>query len=140
MLFPDKIAAAVPMSGGAQGDVREVAAVIKDIPTWVFHGARDQAVPVANSRAIVQAMRNAGGMPRYTEYPSLGHVIWSVAYADGDGELYPWLFSQTLSESPPAQVPTLSGWGFAAFVLILLVAGSVVIVRQRISVYSSDGN
>ena len=95
--FPGRFAAAAPLSGGVGStSVSDVAAVIKDIPTWVHHGAQDTAVPVSSSRVIVNAMRNAGGSPLYTEYPNMGHNIWSHVYADNNNEFYPWMFSQSL--------------------------------------------
>jgi len=56
----------------------------------------DTTVPISSSRVIVDAMRNAGGSPLYTEYPNMGHNIWSHVYADNNNEFYPWMFSQSL--------------------------------------------
>ena len=52
-------------------------------PLWVFHAEDDQIVPVARSRNMVAAIREAGGEPRYTEYPaSMGllHLSWNEAF------------------------------------------------------------
>ena len=100
--FPKTFAAAVPLSGGIpRSQADGVAAVIKDIPTWVFHGSADRVVPVDWSRAIVEAMRNAGGMPRYTEYRGSPHNIWTLTYRDRVATLYPWLYSQALPGGAP---------------------------------------
>ena len=86
---PDWFAAAVPVCGGADlGTAPKVAAV----PTWIFHGDRDEVVPVTRSRKMVDALRAAGGSPRYTEYRGAGHAIVAVAYAQTG--LPTWLFSQ----------------------------------------------
>ncbi|MBO0699410.1 MAG: dienelactone hydrolase family protein, partial [Zavarzinella sp.] len=70
--MPDKWAAIVPICGGVRGKTAdEVAAKIKDIPAWVFHGDKDPAVPVAQSRDMVKALEKAGGHPKYTEYPGV---------------------------------------------------------------------
>lgn len=61
------------------------------IPVWVFHGARDEAVPVAESERMVAALRAAGGDVRFTSYPEGGHAIREPF--DGD-ELYEWLLTQ----------------------------------------------
>lgn len=87
--YPDRWAAIVPVCGG--GSPAD-AAKIKDIPTWVFHGDADKAVPVARSRDMVGALKKAGGMPKYTEYPKVGHNSWDNAY--GEKELWVWLFEQ----------------------------------------------
>ena len=65
---------------------------IKDIPTWVFHGDKDPAVPVQQSRDLVEALKKAGGEPKYTEYPGVAHNSWDKAYATD--ELYDWLRKQ----------------------------------------------
>lgn len=81
-------AAAVPVCGG--GDV-SFADRIKDIPIWAFHGAEDPVVPVIYSRSMIEVLKQAGGNPRYTEYPRVGHNSWDRAYAEP--ELLAWLFS-----------------------------------------------
>jgi poly(3-hydroxybutyrate) depolymerase len=95
--FPERFAAAAPLSGGVpSGLADEMAAVIKDIPIWVQHGAQDTVVSVSLSQNIVIALYNAGASPLYTEYPNRGHNIWSYVYADQNNKFYPWMFSQSL--------------------------------------------
>ncbi len=86
---PDLFAAAVPMCGG--GD-EKTAPRIAGVPIWNFHGALDGAVPVARSRSMIAALKEAGAKPRYTEYPDCGHNCWDRAVAEP--ELLPWLFAQ----------------------------------------------
>jgi predicted peptidase len=86
---PDLFAAAVPVCGG--GDP-ETAAKIAQVPIWVFHGAKDGAVKVDRSREMVKALEAAGGHPKYTEYPDVGHDSWVPAYKDP--EMMKWLFAQ----------------------------------------------
>jgi predicted peptidase len=71
-----------------------VAQQTRDLPVWIFHGAMDDVVPVAQSRNLVQAMRAAGTTVKYTEYSDVGHGAWDRAYADE--ALWPWLFAQRL--------------------------------------------
>jgi predicted peptidase len=63
-----------------------------DIPCWCFHGALDNVIPVEQSRAMIRALREAGGQPRYTEYPDVRHDSWKPAYAND--ELYEWFLRQ----------------------------------------------
>jgi predicted peptidase len=86
---PKMFAAAVPICGGADSSQ---AGRIKDVPIWCFHGAEDRAVPTERSRNIIDAIRKAGGEPKYTEYPSVGHNSWSPAF--GEPDLPKWLFAQ----------------------------------------------
>jgi predicted peptidase len=86
---PDRWAAIVPICGG--GDPK-AAETIKHIPCWVWHGDKDTAVKVDLSRQMVEALKKAGGEPRYTELEWVGHNSWDAAYASED--LYAWLFRQ----------------------------------------------
>ena len=87
--YPERWAAVVPICGGGDpGTARKM----KEIPTWAFQGAKDPVVPPERSREMVEAVRRAGGNPRYTEYPDVAHDSWSPAY--GDPELLAWLFAQ----------------------------------------------
>jgi len=86
---PDIFAAAVPVCGG--GDEKE-AKKISGIPIWVFHGAKDTVVKPARSGNMVDALKKAGGSPKYTLYPEVGHNSWVNAYSDA--EMLKWLFTQ----------------------------------------------
>jgi predicted peptidase len=88
---PDRWAAIVPVCGG--GNPKQ-AGKIKDIPCWCFHGDADKAVRVDLSRAMIKALNDAGGHPKYTEYPGVGHNSWDKAY--GTPALYEWLLKQHL--------------------------------------------
>ena len=89
--YPDKWAAIVPICGG--GDPTK-AEKMKNIPCWCFHGDADPTVKVDFSRNMIKALKAAGGDPKYTEYPGVGHNSWTQAY--GDKELYEWLWKQRL--------------------------------------------
>ena len=86
---PDRWAAIVPICG--RGDPSKAAA-IKDLPTWVFVGDKDKDELVKGNREMVGALKQAGGRPRYTEYPGVGHNSWDMAY--GTKELWTWLLEQ----------------------------------------------
>lgn len=89
--YPERWAAIVPVCSG--GDPNQ-AAKIKDIPCWVFHGGADNVVSAKKSHDMVEALKAAGGHPKYDEYPGIGHNSWDKAY--GTPELYDWLFKQHL--------------------------------------------
>jgi predicted peptidase len=86
---PDLFAAAVPVCGG--GDPSQAEKIAK-LPIWVFHGAKDPLVKPERSREMVEALKKAGGKPKYTEYPDVGHDSWVKAYQDAD--MMKWLFKQ----------------------------------------------
>ena len=91
--FPERFAAGVPLCGPADTNIT---ATIAKIPVWIFHGEADQTVPVGMSGRMVAALRVAGGAPKYTEYPGVGHNVWEKAFAEPG--LLPWLFAQRRAE------------------------------------------
>ena len=86
---PKYWAAAVPICGGMDNSQADV---IAHIPIWIFHGDEDRAVPVERSRTAVEALKKAGGDPKYTEFEGVGHFAWGPAYEEP--ELVDWLYSQ----------------------------------------------
>lgn len=86
---PDKFAAIAPVCGA--GPI-EFMCNIMHLPTWVFHGEADPAVPVENSRTLVAELKRLGAEPKYTEYANVGHNSWDQAYANAD--LYRWFLKQ----------------------------------------------
>ncbi len=86
---PRRFAAAVPICGG--GD-KQLAPSIAHVPVWCFHGGADTVVQPVRSRDMVEALRAAGGTPRYTEYENVGHNSWAPTYANA--EVFRWLFEQ----------------------------------------------
>ena len=87
---PDYYAAAMPICGGGNP---ELAYRLASFPVWTFHGALDTVVPPTLSRAMIDAIREAGGLPGYTEYPDMDHFSWVPAYEDRFA--LEWLFSQS---------------------------------------------
>ncbi len=85
---PDRFAAIAPICGG--GDP-QAAAGFAQVPAWVFHGAKDNVVPLERSEEMVQALRDAGAEVRFTVYPDADHDSWTETYANP--ELYEWLLS-----------------------------------------------
>jgi predicted esterase len=79
---PDLFAALGPISGG--GDPKDLDK-IRTIPEYIVHGAGDRTVPVAQSRAMAAAARQAGAEVVYVEVPGAGH------YAAAIGQFGPML-------------------------------------------------
>jgi predicted peptidase len=95
---PDRFAALAPIcGGGSRTDARHIA----HIPLWVFHGAKDQTVPLFSSAEMVEAIALRGGSPRFTVYPDATHDSWTETYDNPD--LYRWLLSHTRTPAKPVQ-------------------------------------
>jgi predicted peptidase len=86
-----KFAGAIALCG--YGDASMIPRVAK-VPVWIFHGQADPVLNVEVARAWVASLKQAGGTPKYTEYPGIGHAVWDAAFSEP--ELLPWLFSQRL--------------------------------------------
>lgn len=96
--WPGRFAATAPICGG--GDPQQ-AHLLVATPVWAFHGDADPVVSVELSRAMVNAIKDAGGDPKYTEYPGVGHGSWVPAFAEP--ELLPWMMAQRLSGGDDAK-------------------------------------
>lgn len=89
MYNPEKFAAIAPICGWT--DDFEVCK-LKNLPIWVFHGAKDLVVPIENSEKIVQALKNCGSDKiKFTIYPEATHDSWTETY--NNPEFYEWLLS-----------------------------------------------
>jgi predicted peptidase len=85
----------------APDPIARLADLLRDTPIWVFHGARDQVVPVEDAREIVGALQSLNALVRYSEVPEGEH---ECATAYGDPRLPKWLLAQPRT-SPAAQEP-----------------------------------
>jgi hypothetical protein len=47
---------------------------------------------------MIAAIKKAGGNPRYSEFPGVGHDSYRNAFADP--EFLPWLFAQKRDRAP----------------------------------------
>jgi len=97
--YPERWAAIAPICGfidrrPTEDDYKGLAAKIKDIPCWCFHGDADRAVPVDQSRGMMKALWETGAHPNYTEYAGVEHNSWDAAYATAD--LYDWFLKHKL--------------------------------------------
>ena len=73
--WPELFAGAVPICGG--GDP-VMAKQMMRVPIWAFHGADDKTVKVQRSREMIEAIKERGGDPKYTEYPGVAHNSWDA--------------------------------------------------------------
>ncbi|UOK56420.1 prolyl oligopeptidase family serine peptidase [Bacillus sp. OVS6] len=76
-----------------RGGCPEKADRLKEIPTWIFHGERDDVIPIRESLDMVNAIKTAGGNVMFTSYPEAGHDSWTAAY--NDPEFFSWLLKQS---------------------------------------------
>ena len=111
---PDLFAAAVPLCGGWDPNT---AATFKDVPLWIFHGAKDRVIRPERSQVMVEALKAAGSeVVKYTEHPEAGHNIIRLSY--GEPALWEWMFKQkktpvkkdVLPDDATAQAEMMEKW------------------------------
>jgi len=99
LAYPDKFAAIVPICGGCNMiDVilgpRDKASAFKSLPSWAFHGAKDDVVPLSESERVVEGLKKGGVKEvKFTVYPEAKHDSWKEAYKTP--ELYEWMLSKS---------------------------------------------
>ncbi len=85
---PEVWCALAPICGYADGHngkliPEQIAAKLKGVPMWVFHGEDDDVVVPEESKRVVEAMKAAGAKDvRLTLYPKTNHGSWDKAYAE----------------------------------------------------------
>lgn len=89
--WPEKFAAGIPMCGGGS---KKYGPVLVNMPLWVIHGDADGSVDYKLDQVMVDYLKSLGGMPRFSLYKGVGHIVWEPAYRN-ETELFPWLFSQS---------------------------------------------
>lgn len=63
------------------------------VPLWVFQGGTDKNPTPTATRSIISKLQAAGGTPRYYEYPTLAHNVWSKAYTEPD--FFTWMLTKS---------------------------------------------
>jgi predicted peptidase len=94
---PERFAAIAPICGALRTSDggKSMAVKIKDLPIWVFHGAKDPTVPIARSEEMVKALKELGSDVKFTVYPEAKHDSWTETY--DNPELYSWFLSHKRS-------------------------------------------
>lgn len=95
---PERFAAVAPICGGGDpirillADKKRIE-LLKSLPIWAFHGAKDNVVKLERSEQMVNAFKKIGNDAKLTVYPEAGHDSWTEAY--NNPELYEWFLQHT---------------------------------------------
>ncbi|WP_311774200.1 MULTISPECIES: dienelactone hydrolase family protein [unclassified Nostoc] len=68
---PERFAAIAPICGG--GEPAQVHK-LKNLPVWAFHGAKDNVVPLSESKIMVSALKTRDGNVKFTVYPEADQI------------------------------------------------------------------
>jgi predicted peptidase len=87
---PKRFAAIAPVcGGGTRYGARRIGE--SQLPTWVFHGAKDKVVPLEESQRMVDQIKKYKGKVKFNIYPNAGHDSWTHTY--DNPRLYTWFLS-----------------------------------------------
>ncbi|MBO5287041.1 MAG: dienelactone hydrolase family protein [Clostridia bacterium] len=87
MTFPNRFHKIAPLCGGGMN----WRAWALTMPIRVYHGRRDDVVPLSQSEAMVNSVKIQGGNVEFTVYDDLSHNCWDRAFEETD--LIEWLIS-----------------------------------------------
>ena len=88
---PNRFAAIAPVCGWSHPfEICKIA----HLPIWVFHGAKDNVVPICESELLVERLKSCGSDVKFTVYPEANHDSWTETY--NNEELYKWFLEQSL--------------------------------------------
>jgi len=88
---PKLFSAIIPICGGV--DIKNFFDILnlKDLPIWLFHGDKDEVIPLENSQSIYKVLKLVNKNIKLTVYKGVDHNSWDRAY--DDNELYKWMLS-----------------------------------------------
>ena len=91
--YPDKVAAAMALCGGST--LKNVSG-LGELPLWIMHGTADRAVPIKQSKVVVEQLKKEGKDKRlrYDWLKGASHgALARILYMT---KTYDWLFSHSL--------------------------------------------
>ena len=88
---PKLFSAIIPICGGV--DIKNFFDILnlKNLPIWLFHGDKDEVIPLENSQSIYKVLKPVNKNIKLTVYKGVDHNSWDRAY--DDNELYKWMLS-----------------------------------------------
>jgi poly(3-hydroxybutyrate) depolymerase len=132
--YPDKIAAAIPMSGW--GNVHEMCKMAS-VPTMCFHGSADKTVNPTGSRNLIGALQKCGGRAKLVEFENGGHDIWRESY-DHPG-MWEWMLSQKKGVQLVDKLPRRIDQSTSAYKLPKALNGITGILIYKDELYAISG-
>ena len=88
---PKRIAAIIPVCGGG---LPHRVCEVGGVPTWAFHGDKDDVVPLSESEKMINATKKCGVEAILTIYEGGNHNAWDATYSNP--EIYQWLLNHKL--------------------------------------------
>ena len=85
---PSLFAAIVAICGGT---ITNDLSGLENTPIWLFHGEKDDVIPVESSLLIYKYLKEKNKNIHFTTYTNITHDSWTITYENK--EVYDWLLS-----------------------------------------------
>jgi len=128
--YPDKFAAAVPVSSSAMLD-STIMPLLKDTSIWTFKNERDRTIDTNSVIKAMEIVNGFGGFMKLTEFDQGGHAAWRTAMDEYN--CFSWMIAQRRGcwfNIPPErtvyQGRSLANSFFAFFLPLGLTVGLLV--------------
>ena len=96
--YPDEVAAGIGMCGGASVKP-SVQQNLSRMPFWIIHGTADRAVPISESKKVVENVQDSHDGDKRLKYTWLqGGDHGTPSHVFYKKETYDWLFSHALTD------------------------------------------
>ena len=102
---------------------------VAHIPMWIFQGAQDKRPTAAYTNNVVNQLKNAGAIVRYTLYSNLAHNVWLPAYATAD--YYTWMLKQSKANLHPYKAITVIDKAKNQYPKLMLAEGFLAYQWQK---------
>jgi len=99
---PGKFAAIAPVSGCSSTIDFASAWKLRNMPVWVFHGAKDDIVDIECNKQMVDELNKVSHKVKFYIYPDRGHDTWAQTFSND--ELYKWMLEQDRRNNYPVSV------------------------------------
>ena len=131
-------AAALPMSAVWDANIfkQNQQGRVAHIPVWTFQGGKDTYPTPAYTNNLVNNLKKAGAVVRYTVYSTLGHVVWYSAY--GSSDYFTWMLKQTKANIHPFAGNTVIDKAKGIYPKLMLAEGFLAYQWEKDGVIQSN--
>lgn len=116
-------AAGLPMSAPHDANILKQSQQpkIAPVPLWIFQGSLDTKPSPTYTNNIVNSLRNAGAVIRYSLYSGVGHTCWHKAFAEP--EFFKWMLQKNKANITPSKGITVINTSTGQYPKLLLSDG-----------------
>lgn len=128
---PWLFAAALPMSSVSDASIfrQNQQGRVIHVPFWIFQGGKDTRPTPAYTNTIVNNLKKAGAVVRYSLYTDLAHVVWWRAYAQSD--YFSWMLSKSKADLHAYAGRTVIDKSKGQYVKLMLAEGFLAYQWER---------